>query len=755
MRFGLRVLFSGGALLLALTANAGATRTRLQTKEKVMTTTQTLAPTGLLCDLMAEPEKASTSNAHPTFGWTVPASQPHQTAYEVLVATSPGKLVSGQADMWNSGKVESSDSLNCAYAGIPLASNATYYWKVRTWGSSKEAGPWSEPQCFHTGKLSNDYATPHYPLERFEVAPVEVADLGGGHFFIDFGRAAFGTLRLTLTSPDEHAIEVHLGEARGEGKSVPRTPAGTIRYRQIALTLKPGTHTYTVTIPPDQRNTGPRAIAMPADIGEVLPFRYCELVNCPAPLAASAVRQIAVRYSFNRDAATFSCSSETLNRVWELCKHTIEATSFCGLYVDGDRERIPYEADAYINQLCHYGVDREFTLARRTHEYLLTHPAWPTEWILHSVLMAWADYEYTGDTRSLAANYETLRAKTLDALARRDGLISTTDGRLTTAVMDSVHYGKDVREFFKHDLGDIVDWPPGSFTKDGLGERDGCEMLTYNTVVNAFHYHTLILMERIANSLDKLDDARAYAKRAELVRQSFQHAFFDNARGVYVDGEGSHHSSLHANMFPLALGLVPAEHRTSVTAFVKSRGMACSVYGSQYLLDALYEAGEDTAALGLMTSEGDRSWVNMLRVGSTMTLEAWDWKYKNNLDWNHAWGAAPANIIPRWLMGVRPLEPGFGRILIQPQPGDLTSASMHLPTIRGTVGVEFENRTDEFVLRVDIPGNVTAKVGLPCRDTSPAASQVEMDSKPVQGAREGRTVFIDNVPSGRHVLRVK
>ena len=58
----------------------------------------------------------------------------------------------------------------------------------------------------------------------------------------------------------------------------------------------------------------------------------------------------------------------------------------------------------------------------------------------------------------------------------------------------------------------------------------------------------------------------------------------------------------------------------------------------------------------------------MIELGSTMTLEAWDVKYKGNLTWNHAWGAAPANIVPRFLMGVRPLTPGYERILVQPQP---------------------------------------------------------------------------------------
>jgi len=62
--------------------------------------------------------------------------------------------------------------------------------------------------------------------------------------------------------------------------------------------------------------------------------------------------------------------------------------------------------------------------------------------------------------------------------------------------------------------------------------------------------------------------------------------------------------------------------------------MACSVYGAQYLLEALYNAGEAEHALNLMTSESKRSWMNMLYMGSTMTTEAWDEYYKPNLTVN-------------------------------------------------------------------------------------------------------------------------
>lgn len=179
--------------------------------------------------------------------------------------------------------------------------------------------------------------------------------------------------------------------------------------------------------------------------------------------------------------------------------------------------------------------------------------------------------------------------------------------------------------------------------------------------------------------------------------------------------------------------------------------MVCSVYGSQYLLESLYEAGEDDFALQLMTDRtSDRSWPHMIYdVGTTITLEAWDNKYKPNQDWNHAWGAAPANIIPRCLMGVQPIEPGFAKVRIKPQVGTLRTARLDLPTIRGTIHVDFASEPSRsFNLNIVLPANVEAVVCLPRLGSD--NRDIRMDGKSVTGALDGEFLVIDDVPPGRH-----
>lgn len=125
-------------------------------------------------------------------------------------------------------------------------------------------------------------------------------------------------------------------------------------------------------------------------------------------------------------------------------------------------------------------------------------------------------------------------------------------------------------------------------------------------------------------------------------------------------------------------------------------------------------AGLDREAVDLMNSHSQRSWQHMIDAGSTMTWEAWDATVKPNLTWNHAWGAAPANILSRFVLGVRPLEPGFAKILIAPQPGDLAWVKGKVPTIKGPVEVSIKNGKT-YHLEVTIPEDAKAEVRLPLK----------------------------------------
>lgn len=546
----------------------------------------------------------------------------------------------------------------------------------------------------------DDLTKPKFETEINE--PVKIIKIGNEHYFVDFGKAFFGTLSIESESAQKDTLIIHLAEALSQENAVNRSPKGTIRYQKALVAgLSKGIQT-DVILSPDKRNTNKQAIQLPDSFGIIMPFRYCEIENLKIPINEIKISQKAFYYSFNDSASRFHSSDTILNQIWDLCKHTIKATSFAGYYIDGDRERIPYEADAYINQLSHYAVESEYSLARRTNEYFISHPTWPTEWILHTAKMFYYDYLYTGDSQSIIKYYDNLKAKTLIELSREDGLISTHSTKLNNALMQQLGF-KNPEQRIK----DIVDWP--------LLERDDYEMTDINTVVNSFYYENLIMMSLIAEVIGNKKDAKFYKNQAHKLKEAINNKLFDASKGIYVDGEGSNHSSLHANMFPLAFGLVPEENMATVTDYVKSKGLACSVYGAQYLLEALYKNNEAAYAKQLIVDTTNvRTWWNMIQVGSTMTLEAWDMQFKPNLDWNHAWGTAPANIITRNMWGVRPISPGFCDAEICPQLEGINFSEITVPTIQGPIYAKFKKFAyGSQVFEIQLPETIHGEFKVP------------------------------------------
>lgn len=605
------------------------------------------------------------------------------------------------------------------------------------------------------------------PTHLVEEAPVRIVALEPGVALVDFGRVSFGNLSLTLppgaTARPAQAgpgnasagrpLVVHFGEAMTGGRIL-RKPPGTVRYARVEVPLAvsapassssataaaAGAGRPLVVAPPaDPRNTQqgttnkdgsftPPAILTPAAWGAILPFRWVEIEGWPGgglPSAEQVRRRSAYASTWKDDASFFRCSDPVLNELWELCRYSIKATTFAGVYVDGDRERIPYEADAFLNQLSHYATDPDTQMARDSFDHLMRYPTWPTEWAAHMIFMAHADWMQTGDRAWLAARYEALKPKLLQERARADGLLTS----------NAAHMKK----------GDIVDWP--------LGERDGYVFTEVNTVVNAFYLRALEHMAVLARAVGKEAEAAAFAAKRRAVLAVFQAKLFDASRGLFRDGEGTDHASLHANLFPLAFGLVPEPQRERVAAWLSMRGMACSVYASQYLMDALFENGATEAALALMTAPGDRSWRHMLASGTTISWEAWDQIYKPNQDWNHAWGAAPANLLPRHVLGVQALEPGWAKALIRPQPGALPQVAGRVPTPRGSLEAAWaRGARGGCTLKLTLPAGVEARVELPVGEPKTA---LWLDGKKAVGKREGGRWVLAVSGAGAHTVEVR
>ena len=90
----------------------------------------------------------------PRFGWKLvsPKRNVIQTAYEIRVADDASSL--NKKPKWNSGKINSDQSVFVSYAGPALESGKKYFWQVRVWDNSGKPSAWSATSFWQMGLLN-------------------------------------------------------------------------------------------------------------------------------------------------------------------------------------------------------------------------------------------------------------------------------------------------------------------------------------------------------------------------------------------------------------------------------------------------------------------------------------------------------------------------------------------------------------------------------------------------------------------------
>ena len=481
-----------------------------------------------------------------------------------------------------------------------------------------------------------------------------ITELSGqvaGHLLFDFKKAAYAQLELELDGRAQDLVEVVVAECAANGQVVHTTGWRTFKIDNIRLS--PEQRLYRFHIPAHRGAYGAFPhVETPSEFGgEVAVFRYVEINHYYGP---ASVRRIEFHSDTPEDAARFESSDERLDRVWEFCKYSLLATSIFPCYVDGERERMPYEGDAYITQLGHFCCGSDYAIAENTIDHFIANGefTWPTEWLLLTPALARDFCLYSGKTAALERWLPHLQQKTLPDMQREDGLL---------VPMAPVR--------------DIIDWPEE--------DRDGYDFGETNLVPNAYRYDALRILAELTGD-------NSYLIEAQQVKETLRRTMLKGS--LFVDNPASTHTSLHTALFALRFGLAEPAEVAAHQAVLRTRGMACSVYGAQFLLEACFMNGLDDLGLRLLTSDGPHSWFNMMREGSTITMEGWGNGDKPFQDWSHPWGAAPANVIPRFVVGVRPTAPGFSRFVVKPSSAAPNRFLCRQPTPWGAIVIRRDGR---------------------------------------------------------------
>jgi len=136
--------------------------------------TAAIQPVALRTEFLSNPQGLDARQ--PRLSWQIAsgARGQKQTGYRVVVASTSEKLDAEDGDLWDSGRVASSETVNLVYAGRPLTSRQTCFWKVKVWDAEGKPGDWSRPARWTMGLLEGSDWQAHW-ISFKDTSPLHAA----------------------------------------------------------------------------------------------------------------------------------------------------------------------------------------------------------------------------------------------------------------------------------------------------------------------------------------------------------------------------------------------------------------------------------------------------------------------------------------------------------------------------------------------------------------------------------------------------
>ncbi len=271
--------------------------------------------------------------------------------------------------------------------------------------------------------------------------------------------------------------------------------------------------------------------------------------------------------------------------------------------------------------------------------------------------------------------------------------------------------------------GLVASWPAGQFWDWAPIEESGCMLLT-----NAFHIWALSRL--VADPLFAALLGPDMPAQIERMREAAHRCFWDAERKLYRDAAASDDRtplySQHANALAVLSGICPDSGRAALLRRITDPANlgpipvgehalwksprpgpqqivpVGTLWFGHFLCQALWESGLAEEALAQMHmlwgAAGEAPTFPETRVSAGNTTQC------------HGWAGGPAWLLPAYVLGVRPVGPGWSQVAVDPCPGGLAWASGEVMTPHGRLAVRWQREADGH-LAVDIkaPAGVSVR----------------------------------------------
>lgn len=442
-------------------------------------------------------------------------------------------------------------------------------------------------------------------------------------------------------------------------------------------------------------------------------FRYAELVvrNAPRLVEIQRVGSVGAVLAGERRGG-FQCSDPDLNRIWRVSRETLEAARTWRREVDsgaplwlGD---LPVEIGAGQSAFGPALSDQDRHLLLQAAETQRPDgliPCLPPgdrrgsaipipDATLHWILAVDLYHAHTGDVNTVEALLPSIQR----------GLSWFCEQLGEDDLLEDLHYGV------------FMDWAE-------VG-RHG-----HSAVLNALFAGALRAAERMARATESTRTADRYAELATRIGSALDKSHWDLSRGLYVDtvesgtGQQGLRVSQHANAAMLLFDLAPEERVarileqiTDQTLVVPSAAAAFGgrssgfdpekhiVQASPWFTHFVLEALGHKRRADLLLHAIRALWGPMIERGATTLWE----RFEPIGGLCHGGSTTPLYQLQTFVLGVTPVDPGFTRVRVAPQPGDLSWAEGTVPTPQGDVAVSWQRDEYGLDLSVRVPENVGA-----------------------------------------------
>jgi alpha-L-rhamnosidase len=554
---------------------------------------------------------------------------------------------------------------------------------------------------------------------RFPVSTIERAP---GRFVLDFGQNLAGHLRVEASEPRGATLSIRHAEVLDEKGELYTANLRSAEATDAYTFRGDGSETY------EPRFT-------------YHGFRYAELAGLSEPLLPGQVRAVAIS-SACRTIGSFECSDPLVNQihtnvVWGLRDNFISIPTDC----PQRDERLGWAADVQVfapsalfiadvaNTLEKWLIDlADAQLPSGVYPDTAPHVghvgAGNAGWADAGVLVPWALYEATGDRTLIDRQYPSMRR-----------YLEFLESDHTAGIRSA---------------GRLGDWL-------NLGAQTHPDLIG-----TAYLAWTSGVFTRIARLVGQDDDAERSGRLSREANEAFIRSFVLSDGTVSGDTQTGYALALGFGLLPEPLRQSAAD-QLAILVDVAGGHLTTGFLGVPLVLAALSNHGHHGLACRLVRSDAYPGWGYEIRQGATTIWERWNgWTEEHGFadpgmnSFNHFAFGSVADWLHRYVAGLAPAEPGYGRTLIQPRPtSEFTWARAQHESAHGLHAVAWDLAKDALLLTVDVPPNTSADIVLPAYRDDVSVDGRSLDSG-VDGVGTITTSRVETrfaVGSGRYVVK--